>query len=316
MSNRSTVFVFAAALIVSSFLFSAHNHELCEGFVPENDMKIPVTGAFAINSGVDEAEFNDVLDEIENYYVDVVAELGGSLQVNRLWTNDTVNASAQRQGSTYVINMYGGLARHPAITRDGFMLVACHEMGHHLGGAPKYSGWFNTWASNEGQSDYYSSLRCLRWMLEGKDNAQWIEENGVDAYAMEQCQLVYNTQEEENLCARIAMAGKSVSFLFKDLRELPEEPKFDTPDPSEVGSTNDRHPDPQCRMDTYFKGALCLHDMDEELSDRDPDVGSCNRADGATIGLRPRCWFKPGAGGGDDDRPEWPFVTALDGTVF
>jgi hypothetical protein len=241
--------------LVSGFVFSEHNHNLCAGFVPENDMKIPVhTGILNDDQGgVTEADFNDVLDDIETFYSVVVEDLGGSLTVNRLWTNETVNASAQRRDSSYIINMYGGLARHPQITKDGFMLVACHEMGHHPAGAPKISGWFNTWASNEGQSDYYSSLRCLRWMLEHQDNALWVEENTVDPYAMEKCQEVYSTQEEENLCARIAMAGQSVSFLFKDLRNLPEAPNFTTPDSSEVGQTNDRHPEPQCRMDTYFQ---------------------------------------------------------------
>ncbi|NQZ00648.1 MAG: hypothetical protein HRT45_08270 [Bdellovibrionales bacterium] len=311
MSKTSILLTFAAALIAGGFTFSAHNHELCEGFVPENDMKISTVGIHAETSNVTEADFNDVLDDIEAYYTGVVADLGGSLTVNRLWTNETVNASAQRRGSTYIINMYGGLARHPAITIDGFMLVACHEMGHHLAGAPKVSGWFNTWASNEGQSDYYSSLRCLRWMLEDEDNAQWIEDNGVDAYAMEKCQEVYSTQEEENLCARIAMAGKSVTYLFKDLKDLPEDMNFNTPDPNEVGSTNDRHPDPQCRLDTYFQGALCFHDMDESLSDTDPTQGTCNRSEGAEIGIRPLCWFAPNGGDGGGD--EWPFLA--EGTV-
>jgi hypothetical protein len=36
--------------------------------------------------------------------------------------------------------MFGGLARHELVTDDGFMMVVCHETGHHLGGAPRYNG--------------------------------------------------------------------------------------------------------------------------------------------------------------------------------
>lgn len=92
----------------------------------------------------------------------------------RLW-----NASAQRMGSTWVVNMYGGLARHNEITIDGFALVLCHEIGHHLGGAPKYGG-FNTWGTNEGGSDYFATLKCLRRIFQNDDNTKAIENMTID----------------------------------------------------------------------------------------------------------------------------------------
>ena len=33
--------------------------------------------------------------------------------------------------------MFGGLAGHETITTDAFALVACHELGHHIGGAQR-----------------------------------------------------------------------------------------------------------------------------------------------------------------------------------
>ena len=63
--------------------------------------------------------------------------------------------------------MFGGLARHKLVTPDGFALVACHEMGHHLGGAPRRGGW----ASNEGQSDYYATTKCARRIWAEDNNA-------------------------------------------------------------------------------------------------------------------------------------------------
>ena len=131
--------------------------DLCHGVLPENDMKIPV-GFKTLNgttAGLTEIEFNAVLDRLEKMYAPVIAKAGGNLKINRLWTDSTVNASAEQRGRTWLLNMYGGMARHPFMTVEGFATVACHELGHHLGGAPKIASWFgmNDWATNEGGAD-------------------------------------------------------------------------------------------------------------------------------------------------------------------
>jgi Zn-dependent protease with chaperone function len=54
--------------------------------------------------------------------------------------------------------MFGGLARDPLVTKDGFSAVICHEIGHHIAGAPR-KGF--SWASNEGQADYFATTKCL-----------------------------------------------------------------------------------------------------------------------------------------------------------
>lgn len=265
---------------------------LCEGFLPPNDMKIPVT-AFQVG-GISPTEFNAVMDKIEAYYAPIVQAKGATLRLNRLWNDDTVNASAQQQGRTWILNMYGGLARHPVMNADGMMMVACHEMGHHIGGAPKIDGWFGTgWASNEGESDYFSSLRCMRKMFTDEENAKFVETQEIDPVAKQKCEEAYTTQAEENLCMREAMAGMVGAKIFQALRKETTAPRFDTPDPAVVTRMDDDHPATQCRLDTYFQGALCFHDQSVELSNSDPNVGTCTIANGQNDGLRPRCWFKP-----------------------
>lgn len=285
---------FALPVLLASGFYFFSEHELCEGFVEENDMKIHVNALQ--QGGLNEEQFNEVLDRFETHYRPVIEGLGARLDLRRRWSDPTVNASASRSGNTYIINMYGGLARHAAITADGFMIVACHEAGHHIGGAPKISGWWNSWASNEGQSDYFANLQCLRRVWSDEENRQWLEaQTDIDPFAQESCERVYNTQEEEILCIRSAMAGRSVSRLFQDLRNEETEPRFDTPSDSEVSRTDDRHPATQCRMDTYFQGSLCPRDPDGDVDQEDPLVGTCNRSQGDQAGVRPRCWYKPPA---------------------
>lgn len=284
--------------VASLGMGSGHNHELCEGFVPENDLRIPVGHNYRmrvpgdVRGGLTEAEFNAVIDRFERLYTDEFSRLGGRLRVNRNWSDGTVNASANRSGSTWHINMYGGLARHPAITIEGFALVICHEGGHHIGGAPKISNWFSSWATNEGGSDYFATLKCLRRFFAEDDNETIIANANIDPHARTLCEQEFQTRADQLLCMRSSMAGTSTAFLFMDLRKETTQPRFDTPDQNQVSQTFNNHPATQCRMDTYFAGATCRVDHTIPVSNTDAREGACNEPNDP-VGVRPRCWFKP-----------------------
>ncbi|MBI5240301.1 MAG: hypothetical protein HY926_07490 [Elusimicrobia bacterium] len=276
------------ALLCGLAVFPSPTVRVCRGFLPENDMKIPVWMKGA--GGLTEAQYNEVMDRLEGIYSPIVKSKGGVLRINRLWEDATVNSSAQRQGRYYVLNMYGGLARHQAITQDGETLVACHEMMHHLGGAPKIA---DDWASNEGQADYAADLKCMRLMFSSPGTRGFTRMATPDPVASQACKQTYKDKQEAALCLRIATAGMSVSELFKDLRKEPKDPSYDTPDPAVVEETDDDHPGTQCRLDTYFQGALCTQPVSKPLSDADPAKGACTASQGYRVGLRPLCWYKP-----------------------
>lgn len=264
---------------------------LCAGFLPENNMKIPV-GLFNVG-GISEQQFNDVLNRLERLYKADIEREGDTLKINRLWTDATVNASAQRMGNTVVLNMYGGLARHFATSVEGFALVACHELGHHRGGAPKIGSWWgNAWATNEGGSDYYATLKCLRRFFAEDDNAAILQGLDLDPVADAACHAQFTDEKDVLLCLRSSLAGQSIANLFQDLRKETTPPTFGTPDKSEVRRTNDNHPATQCRLDTYFAGMICQAKETDNLSKDDYRQGSCyqGRDQG---GFRPRCWFAP-----------------------
>ena len=272
----------------------SHPHTLCRGIVEENNWQIPVTPFQA--GGVSKSKYNAVLDQFERKFKPVVSQMGKRLDLRRLWDDPTVNATATQSGNTYTINMFGGLARHHEMTADGLMMITCHELGHHLGGAPKYEGgwWSNDWASVEGQSDYYASLRCLRQVWTASENFAWYEGATIDSSAKDECERTWNTQTEEQLCMRTAMTGKAVASFFKSIRYESRSPRFDSPDATVVSRTDSSHPATQCRLDTYYQGALCVHDMNVALSKTNPKTGTCSgHYEVSNHGARPRCWFKP-----------------------
>lgn len=272
------------------------------GYLPENDMYLDVNYKAFNGGGITETEFNAVLDRLKEVYEPIIRQYGGNLVINRLWSDGTVNASANRQGSNYVINMYGGLARHDVITKDGFALVACHEVGHHIGGVPRYSDPQGRWASVEGQSDYFATTKCLRKLFMNDDNSTIVRGMNIPQDVEQKCTSQFSAQNDQDICKRISMAGLSGASLFANGNP----PSFTTPDRAVVQTTYESHPQPQCRLDTYYEGAKCDVEEDVEIGQNDPNVGTCNRKDNDTEGLRPLCWFKPTTGGGGDNPPPPP----------
>jgi hypothetical protein len=298
--------LFIYAIMVASMALStavqAHGtadveHKLCE-FAPENDLRIPE--GLERFGGITEAEFNLAIDRVEKIYKPIVKKLGGELEINRLWSNSQVNANATRKGNKWVVNAFGGLARYEHNTFDGEMMVLCHEIGHHMGGFPKYPGIFGgSWASNEGQSDYFATMKCFRRVIENDDNASIVSKMNVPVEVARGCQLGFTSAKDIAICKRSAMTGKTLAVLLYHLGRGTGNsspvvtPDFDTPVTTQVSSTNDKHPQAQCRLDTYFAGAICGVSKDIAFSDREEVTGACSQARRDAFGFRPRCWFKP-----------------------
>jgi hypothetical protein len=272
-------------LVTTAFACDIHGKS---GFAPENNRQIPAD-SLATN-GMTKERFNTIISRVEKAYSPIVKQKGGRLHIVRGWNDNTVNAYAKRTMLFWQINMFGGLARHPLVTDDGFMLVVCHELGHHIGGAPKVSEW----AANEGQADYYGTMKCMRKILENDDNQTIISNMKVDDEAQTKCQSMYHNQNEIALCERISMAGKSLALVLADLGGT-SNVAFNTPDKSVVTATDDKHPAAQCRLDTYFSGILCDKSWDQDVDNRNPATGVCTKRDGYSNGTRPLCWYKPTA---------------------
>lgn len=302
MSKTMKMMAMVLGLSLASTAFTC-SEDGTGGFVPENDLYIP-SSVKSIN-GITKQEFDEAIDDVEEIYAPIIAGMGAKLEIIRNWDDGTVNAYAQQSGKTWKVSMFGGLARHATITKDAMSLVVCHEVGHHIGGAPKKGGsaggggWWggngggiSSWASNEGQADYFATLKCLRKTWINDNNAAIVKELKAPKMVTDMCKKTYKNKVDTALCVRTSMAGKSVGDLFAALGKLPE-PKFDTPDTKVVSRTNDNHPQAQCRLDTYYQGSLCDVSMNEDVSDTDEAQATCHGSLGHTVGTRPLCWFKP-----------------------
>ncbi len=266
------------------------------------------------HANVDQTTFNQIMDAVQAVYTPIIAARGGRLVIDRLWTNDEANAFADRPGgNVWAIHMFGGLARHPNMTPDSMLLVACHELGHHLGGAPKYTTGWN--ASSEGEADYYGVLKCMRLVLRHYDNVRVVQAEGaqVTPDIVQRCRSVGSDNQTLAACVRSVIAGQHLAAVLTDLEntEAAQQkgptfaiPSLTTPDPKQVPVTLfNVYPGLQCRFDTYVAGSICPASADQSMDDRDPAVGSCYRpAAGLVVqsagavqfapGARPACWFR------------------------
>lgn len=280
-------------------------------YLPDNDLDREDARIVALGlSNMDEAQFNAVIDEALSFYQPLAASWGATLSVSRLWSDSKVNAAASQQGTRWLVQMYGGMARRPEISRDSFQLVLCHELGHHFGGFvfyPQDNPLMRAWMSNEGQSDYFAAQSCARelWHSQTETNAKFRTIIKPEGKAL--CDQAWNTTEQRDLCYRVSQAGMELATLMQVLRKETTPPAYDSPDKNEVTKMFHSHPGTQCRLDTTVAAATCLAYFDPNLipgkeiwdgrnsesAERLAARGSCMKTSGFEHGRRPRCWFLP-----------------------
>lgn len=274
-----------ASLILSSVAPAAYKREP-ESCFPMSQQKYEA-GVKAFGQGLTQDEFNQLIDSAQSLLEPEVKKmLGKKLIFDKRWTDATVDAFATRDdANNAVVVMNGGLARHPMMTKDAFLLLICHEVGHHIGGAPKIlrgNSGLRGWSSAEGQADYYATSKCLPLFFKnGLENKAFDAEIDAANYktALSKCR--------DNACARITLAGLSASKMFASLVTGTPEPKITVNDPTKVSKTVYNHSNPQCRLDTYMSGANCDQGPDIPFDAVDAKVGACVK----DTGVRPACWF-------------------------
>lgn len=296
-----------SALFVCLGMFFLKVPQSHASFLPP-DFKVDPRVIKSGPSNITEPQFKEIIKNIQSTYEGVVSGLGGKLQITGDWRSETLNAGATQMFGNWRVQITGGLARHPDLTPDGFALIICHELGHHLGGfafAKDNNPFAGVWAASEGQSDYFATQVCARkiWGRDAQTNASF--RSKVSPVIKSKCNAVWSSAPEQDLCYRVLAATESMITTMANLMKKPL-PQFDTPDNSTAPSTISGHPAVQCRMDTSLQGALCPALFDEYRipgktapggpfgleAEREAASTSCTQYTNYTVGLRPACWYK------------------------
>lgn len=253
-------------------------------FLPENNYD---DRTYYQAGEVTEQDFNDVLYAAEEIYGPIVAQFGATLNVNGDWRSKTVNAYADQDGDNWNVSFFGGLARHPNMTVNGFALVVCHELGHHLSGFPVYQD--SPWqAGNEGNSDFYATASCARKMFDPSSPLRyWGRDLMKRRTPPTQQTNCSGSNIDREICQLSLDGGLSLGKVLADLAS-DKAPSYETPDKTVVKKTSHSHPKAQCRLDSYKMGALCTKQWNDEII-----PGNKNEMMQVSCSDRPRCWYAP-----------------------
>ena len=253
--------------------------------MPENNLW-QEDGFSAVDNGMTEEKFNEIIENFRVVFEPIVKKHGGTLVMEPEWSSSEVNAYASQEGSNWIIHLFGGLARRAEVTEDGFAAVIFHEAGHHLGGYP----FVQDWAANEGQSDLFSFLAGAK--LVWKNDVEVSEVNPTAKKLCDQYSI-----EDKSFCYRQMNASYSLANLLGTLGG--KKISFDTPDQTIVSRMMNKHPNAQCRLDTYVAATLCDVAWNHNVIPQNKTEMAAQSCvypieDGKyDIRNRPRCWYKP-----------------------
>lgn len=241
---------------------------------------------------VNEQDFFHMLMQIELIYIPIFQKLDKQFIIKKLWDSQLHNSESYLHEDQFAIMVHGGLARHRSMTIDSLALVACHEIGHYLGGAPSkmYEGE-KSWASVEGQADYFATAKCLKRLFTNRSENR-AAYNELKPSVKEEIQLKCNTY----LCARIVAAGLALAKTVEALEGEVPSVKISGKDRSVVKNHLEDHPTTQCRLDTFVAGAACNVPVNEDFDAYDLSAGACVKDSlnpEEVKAARPLCWFVP-----------------------
>ena len=241
------------------------------------------------------------LERVADAYEPIFVEKKLSLTLRGLWDEKKVQATSflLKETAEFVVVVYGGLPKHPLITEDAYVLILCHEIGHHLGGAPSNLKRGQI-AASEGQADYFATTKCARKVFAKDNNYHLMSQKTIPEIVKKRCKKSFNEREAYAICIRSSLAAKVVADLARAwIKEnRPQAPRFSepfhhTPNKTVVSATEHGYTSPQCRLDTYFAGATCEVSHKKNFSYKDPDIGACLHGYEPNKRARPLCWYKP-----------------------
>ncbi len=233
----------------------------------------------------------DVMREFENLYRPL-ARTGGKTFKLHVAKNDSSSAEAHADAKKVEVTVNTGLLENARLTADGLRIILCHEFGHIFGGAPRRNipmEWDGavapdgkSFASSEGQADYYASTSCFHRIVRGQDHLKPLAEAKPTARAERQCSSYFGLDTEDSrICQRTAAGAENMLQLNHTFPI-----SFDTPDKSMASKiVIDSYPERQCRLDTFLAGALCRQDMPLSMNFSNAAANDCRDA------VRPTCWY-------------------------
>ena len=222
---------------------------------------------------MDRLSFEKVNHLIIDTYAPVVAhKYHAILELKELWHDFggafKVDSAQKPMGEhRFVITLTGKIPHNPHMNADGYAIVACHEIGHIVGGSPYQNRSLTMWSAVEGQADYYATNECMWHYVKRTKNDTPFPKKLLDEQSTGLCHAFYaHNQEKLEGCLRIISGILAFKDYFNSTTSYANPVSLALYDPKVVNETLNKYPSNQCRIDTMIAGLLNLE--------------------------KPRCWYK------------------------
>lgn len=181
------------------------------------------------------------------YAAEVLEKTGRLLVIENTWENPYFAGFAELSDGEASVTLWGGMARAPGATLGGLLAVLCHEVGHLIGGEPRQTIPHSSWATSEGQADFFAAVHCLpRFLRKYPDVVPNVEFEVIEICG------------GDLTCAKTVQAGLDLSRLTQKYSYRDFVPvNLKTPAPPSAELIRNSYPSDQCRLDTFVLGAQC-----------------------------------------------------------
>jgi hypothetical protein len=253
------------------------------------------------SQGLTEAEVDQAVNQVTLTMKHVISALPLPLKYKR-YVDTKYNFFSPKvtgfNGLTLEIDGPVKAAAEKGLKYDGLLTLICHEIGHVAGGIPSRDFIFrNLVFSVEGQADYFATSVCLPAVMKDDDNSGYLSILKQNSEIEEFCKNE-TTEKSKSLCVRIVLASLNAATYFHKIWDQSHMKKAAGPTPSigerdssTVVVTNENHPIPQCRLDTYLLGFKCRVKSGTVSYVTDPTASTfCEIS--ATDVARPACWYR------------------------
>jgi len=220
---------------------------------------------------MDRLSFEKVNHLIIDTYAPVVAhKYHAVLELKELWHDFggafKVDSAQKPLGEPrFIITLTGQIPHNPHMNADGYAIVACHEIGHIVGGSPYQSRRLTMWSAVEGQADYYATNECM-WHYVRRTKHERAPQL-ADEQSTSLCRDFYgHDQEKFEGCLRIISGINAFRDYFNSTTSSLNPVSLARFDPRIVKETLNKYPSNQCRIDTMIAGLLNIE--------------------------KPQCWYK------------------------
>jgi hypothetical protein len=258
----------------------------------DNCFQLPVAfdDAFGLvlTPTVDEPTRDAIFDVFRETYKGKFAAQNLTFEITEDSSTD-FGAFAERIGNVARIRVHRGTRYHQRLNPNMYAMILCHELGHHLGGAPRFA---NSWAAVEGEADYYATLKC--WRTVESSLPAFAMTDPVDSDGLEiqtKCTASYPQpalKAERISCQHALKTSLDLTRVLAGLSGFTAVGiTASANSKTTVTTTFPFANEPLCRWQTFRPGGLCSISAEVDVEAAN---GACTTSDSPDA-ARPHCWF-------------------------